>query len=122
MRCLLRQVADGNMDSFHGALGRLDELDLGLAPLVATQQPVRDHVEVAPDRTDLPYHFTQFGKFIFRERDGVLDLLPDQRHDPAGGGLPRRLRNLADAPHFVCVQTQMNLATLATVSAGRFGS
>ena len=111
MRCLLRQVADGNMDSFHGALGRLDELDLGLAPLVAAQQPMRDHVEVAPYRSNRPDRFAQLGKFILRERNGMLDLLPDQRDDPTLSGMSGCLCQYAHTFDFMVHQSEPKLAT-----------
>lgn len=113
MRCFLRQITDGTMDLFDGALGGLDELALGITPLVAAQQPMRDHVEVAPDRTDLPNRFTQFAKFILRKRDGMLDLLPDQRNDPAWGGLPGRFRELTYTLHFMLPQSKLKLGALA---------
>lgn len=122
MRRLLRQIAHGAMDLVDGTFSGLDEPDLGIAPLAAAQQPVRDHVEVAPDRADLSDRFAQLGKFILRERDGMLELLPDQGNDPALRRLPGCFCKRANAPHFMRVQPQVNLAALAAVSAGTFTS
>ena len=101
MRRFLRKIANGTMDLVDRTLCGLDELNLGIAPLIAAQQLVRDHVEVAPNRTNRPDRFAQFGKFILRERNSMVELLPDQGDDPTWGGLSGRLRKFADAPHLV---------------------
>lgn len=114
MRCFLRQITDGSMDLVDGALSGLHELALRIAPLIAAQQPVRDHVEVAPDRADRPDGFAQLGEFILREGDGTLDLLPDQCDNPTLGGLSGRFRELTHALHLMLAQAEPKLAAIAT--------
>ncbi|TAN06619.1 MAG: hypothetical protein EPN38_08030 [Rhodanobacteraceae bacterium] len=104
------------MDLFDGAFGGLDELALGIAPLVAAQQPVRDHVEVAPDRTDRPDRFAQLGKFILRKWYGVVELLPDQGNDPALGGLPGCFRQLTHTLNFMVPQPKPKLAAVTAAT------
>jgi len=109
----LRQVADSTVDLFNGAFCGLDELALVIAPLVAAQQPMRDHVEVAPNRSDRPDRFAQLGKFILRERHSMVELLPDQGDNPTLCGLPRRLRKFADASNFMVPKSEPKLTALA---------